>query len=123
MSRKVHGPGTWLICAVILFDPLKIAAADATVDPKDPRYIEALTVLMALIRKECRINLKTRILVGLTRRIVTASTLTHLADRGLSATSTMWLRKHCNSGRQRSLQEVSHTAHLSYMFQSMLKGL
>jgi hypothetical protein len=48
----------------ILFDPLKIVTMDASVDPRDPRYVEALKVLLDLIRKECKINAKTRLLVS-----------------------------------------------------------
>lgn len=35
-----------------------------SVDPRDPRYVEALKVLLELIRKECKINAKTRLLVS-----------------------------------------------------------
>jgi len=48
----------------ILFDPLKIVTTDSSVDPRDPRYVEALKVLLDLIRKECKINAKTRLLVS-----------------------------------------------------------
>jgi len=48
----------------ILFDPLKIVTMDSSVDPRDPRYVEALKVLLDLIRKECKINAKTRLLVS-----------------------------------------------------------
>jgi hypothetical protein len=37
---------------------------DPATDPRDPRYVEALKVLLDLIRKECKINAKTRLLVN-----------------------------------------------------------
>lgn len=37
---------------------------DPSTDPRDPRYVEALKVLLDLIRKECKINAKTRLLVS-----------------------------------------------------------
>ena len=43
---------------------MKIVTMDSSTDPRDPRYIEALKVLLDLIRKECKINAKTRLLVS-----------------------------------------------------------
>jgi hypothetical protein len=79
---------------------------EASVDPRDSRYIEALKVLLELIRKDCKINAKTRLLVGYT----TGEKADGQENRGLPPLDPMRIRRSGNTGRQRSLSKVSARA-------------
>jgi hypothetical protein len=68
---------------------------EASVDPRDPRYIEALKVLLELIRKDCKINAKTRLLVGYT----TGSRADGPENRGLPPLDPVRIRRSSHPSR------------------------